>query len=68
MKRVKTMTTIYDLMFDRSDYWDVNVNSTVKNCLLAFLKIQTFSQNTDQVQTNFEDFSEKVCITDENHL
>lgn len=27
-------------------------------------KIQTEAQNTDLIQTNFRDFSKKVCITD----
>ena len=59
MKKVTTMSTIYDLMFDRSDYYDGNVNNMLKNCLPTLLKIQTFSDNTDQIQTNFKRFSEK---------
>ena len=31
-------------------------------------KILTFWKNTDQLQTIFNHFSEKVCITDQNYL
>ena len=33
-----------------------------------FLKIQTFSQNADQIQTNIKGLTEKVCITDQNYF
>ena len=41
-------------------------NIDINNCHSTFLKILTFSQNTDQIQTSFKGFSEKVCITDQN--
>ena len=45
--------------FDMFDYWDVLILD-LKNCLSTFLNIQTFSQNTDHIQTNFRDIPEKV--------
>ena len=35
----------------------------LKNCLPTFMKIQTFSQNTDQIQANFQNFQKKVLQT-----
>ena len=64
----KAINTIYDLMFDMFDYWDGNVNNMLKTLSLSIPDNTDFSKSTDQIQTNFRGFYEKVCITDQHYF
>ena len=72
-EKLKKVTS-YDLNFcvwlQRLKMWVICFINHIKkiHCLSQFLLIQTFSQNTDEIQTNFRVFSEKDCITDQKHF
>ena len=56
--------TIYTM---ESKHTKINLNDGKLEISWASPKILTFWKNTDQLQTIFNHFSEKVCITDQNY-